>query len=271
VRSPRLVGGEVEPQQAPVGDSPSWVDGRPYVAEYYTYSDTDQMPRNIIIESDDGDLIAVMEADGNEALEMARIMAAALNGNACACAMRGATACSCHSAPEASEPVVTVGDLSNMRDEYGPGTVVDRTIAEAVSPAPETAVPAPAPEPALDRHLHPRRREAVMDAKTLFNDKVPQALAEHPEKAREINAVYFFKITGDGGGEWTVDLMSNPPSCKPGRGATPGCSVELIHDEFKAAIDNPPLAMTLYFEGKLHITGDPVLATKLGKLLSMGG
>jgi len=58
-----------------------------------------------------------------------------------------------------------------------------------------------------------------VDAKTLFNDKVPNVLAEHPEKAREINAVYFFKITGDGGGEWTVDLKSNPPTCKPGSGA----------------------------------------------------
>ena len=106
-------------------------------------------------------------------------------------------------------------------------------------------------------------------AQELFNTQVPEALAKHPEKAKEIGAVYLFKITGDGGGEWTVDLVGTPPSCKPGTGAAAQCTIEVAHDDFKAMLGNPALGMQLYFQGKLKVTGDPMLATKLQKLFSM--
>ena len=55
------------------------------------------------------------------------------------------------------------------------------------------------------------------NAQELFNVQVPEALSKFPDKAREIGAVYLFKITGDGGGTWTVDLTANPPVVHPGR------------------------------------------------------
>ena len=51
------------------------------------------------------------------------------------------------------------------------------------------------------------------DAQELFDTIVPEGLKQYPDKARELNAIYFFKITGEGGGEWTVDLVANPPTC----------------------------------------------------------
>ena len=53
------------------------------------------------------------------------------------------------------------------------------------------------------------------DAQDLFDNLVPQGLQQYPDKARELNAIYCVKITGDGGGEWTVDCTSNPPTCLP--------------------------------------------------------
>jgi hypothetical protein len=106
-------------------------------------------------------------------------------------------------------------------------------------------------------------------AKELFDDQVPQAIAKNPDKAKEIGAVYLFKITGDGGGEWTVDLASATPSCKPGAGAAAQCTIEVAHEDFKAMLGNPQLGMQLYFQGKLRVTGDPMLATKLQKLFTM--
>ena len=108
------------------------------------------------------------------------------------------------------------------------------------------------------------------DAQELFNEQVPKALAAHPDKAKEIGAVYLFKISGDGGGEWTVDLASATPSCKPGAEGTPQCTIEISHEDFKSMLGNPALGMQLYFQGKLRVTGDPMLATKLQKLFSMG-
>ena len=107
-------------------------------------------------------------------------------------------------------------------------------------------------------------------AQELFNTQVPDALSKHPDKAKEIGAIYLFKISGDDGGTWTVDLASNPPSCTPGEKGSPQCTIEVAHPDFKSMLANPALGMQLYFQGKLRVTGDPMLATKLQKIFSFG-
>jgi alkyl sulfatase BDS1-like metallo-beta-lactamase superfamily hydrolase len=112
---------------------------------------------------------------------------------------------------------------------------------------------------------------AVSTAKELFDQQVPKAIAANPAKAKEINAIYLFKITGDeNGGEWTVDLASEEPFCKPGVHGTANCTIEVAHSDFISMLSNPAAGMQLYFQGKLKVTGDPMLATKLQKLFSMG-
>ena len=54
------------------------------------------------------------------------------------------------------------------------------------------------------------------DAKELFDEQIPAALKAHPDKAKAVGAIYCFKISGDGGGDWTVDLASDPPACVRG-------------------------------------------------------
>ena len=112
---------------------------------------------------------------------------------------------------------------------------------------------------------------AVSNAQELFNDKVPAALSAHPDKAKEINAVFLFKISGDGGGEWTVDLKSAVPTCSAGASGTPNCTIEVAHSDFLTMLSNPAAGMQLYFSGKLKVQGDPMLATKLQKLFSLAG
>ncbi|MEK6608453.1 MAG: SCP2 sterol-binding domain-containing protein [Myxococcota bacterium] len=109
-----------------------------------------------------------------------------------------------------------------------------------------------------------------IDAATLFNEQVPKALVANAAKAREIGAVYCFKITGEGGGTWTVDLVSDPPTASKGETGKPQCTIEVAHEDFKSMLGNPSLGMQLYFQGKLKVTGDPMLATKLQKLFSLG-
>ena len=107
------------------------------------------------------------------------------------------------------------------------------------------------------------------NASELFNEQVPKAIAASPDKAKEIGAIYLFKITGDGGGEWTVDLASAEPFCKSGSHGSAQCTIEVDHGDFKSMLGNPQLGMQLYFQGKLKVTGDPMLATKLQKLFAM--
>ena len=55
--------------------------------------------------------------------------------------------------------------------------------------------------------------------KAFFDQKVPAVLATSPEKAKDVAAIYLFKISGADGGTWTVDLVSTPPTCVPGERA----------------------------------------------------
>ena len=106
--------------------------------------------------------------------------------------------------------------------------------------------------------------------KAFFDEKVPAVLAISPEKAKDVAAVYLFKISGPDGGTWTVDLVSTPPTAKPGALGAPQCTIEASDDDFRAMIDGGmQAAMTLFFSGKLKVTGDATLATKLSKLLQM--
>ena len=107
-------------------------------------------------------------------------------------------------------------------------------------------------------------------AKELFNEQVPKALAKSPDKAKEIGAVYCFKISGANGGTWTVDLAGNPPTCTTGESGTPQCTIEVADSDFEQMLGNPQLGMQLYFQGKLRVTGDPMLATRLQKLFTLG-
>ena len=107
------------------------------------------------------------------------------------------------------------------------------------------------------------------DAQQLFNEQVPAALAKHPERAREVDAVYCFKIEGDGGGTWTVDLSADPPTCKSEDNGSAQCTIEVAHDDFKTMLGDPQAGMQLYFQGKLQVTGDPMLATKLQQFFDL--
>lgn len=101
------------------------------------------------------------------------------------------------------------------------------------------------------------------DAQELFDKLMPEALQKHPEKAREVNAIYFFDITGPSGGKWTVDLTSDPPQVVKGDAGTSQCSVTVSDEDFQTMLTDPNAGMQLYFQGKLQVGGDPMLGMKL--------
>lgn len=110
----------------------------------------------------------------------------------------------------------------------------------------------------------------ALSVKEYFDKKVPAALAEHPDKAKDVAAVYLFKIAGADGGTWTVDLVSTPPTCRPGETGTPQCTIECTDEDLRNMISGGmQAAMSLFFSGKLKVSGDPTLATRLTKLLQM--
>src|ERR1700753_1333932 len=107
------------------------------------------------------------------------------------------------------------------------------------------------------------------DAQELFNKLVPAGLKKFPDKAREVNSLFCYKITGDGGGEWTAYLTANPPTCVPGDSGKAQCTITVSHDDFKTMLGDPNAGMQLFFQGKLQVSGDPMLAMKLQQLFEL--
>ncbi len=113
----------------------------------------------------------------------------------------------------------------------------------------------------------------IASAKDFFDDKVPAAVTANPDKAKEVNAIYLFKVSGDGGGVWTANLTANDggPWVKAGEQGKAGCTIEISNNDFVAMAKsgNPQFGMQLYFQGKLKVSGDPTLAMKLQKFFAI--
>lgn len=108
-----------------------------------------------------------------------------------------------------------------------------------------------------------------MDPKTLFDQKLPQAISQSPEKVKPLNAVFQFNLSGDEGGTWTLDAKSDPPTVAAGTTDSADCTIDMAAEDFKSMMQNPQMGMQLFFQGKLKIKGDPMLATKLQNILSL--
>jgi putative sterol carrier protein len=108
----------------------------------------------------------------------------------------------------------------------------------------------------------------AVDIKQLFNETLPAALSKNAEEAKTIGAKFQMNISGPTGGEWNVDVSSTGPACKPGTGDA-DCTIGISDEDFQRLVENPQAnGMQLFFAGKLKVTGNPLLAMKLQKLLS---
>ena len=107
--------------------------------------------------------------------------------------------------------------------------------------------------------------------KDFFDRRVPDALNKYPERAKEVAATFLFTIQGPDGGTWTADLVTSPPVCRPGAIGQAQCTIDVGDDDFRSMIDGgTQVAMQLFLSGRLKIGGDPMLISRLSRLLQMG-
>lgn len=105
----------------------------------------------------------------------------------------------------------------------------------------------------------------AVDIKKLFNDDLPAGLAKHADDAKTIGAKFQINITGEG--EWNIDASATGPSSKAGTGPA-DCTITIAAEDFQKLLENPSAGQQLFFQGKLKVSGNPMLALKLQKLLS---
>ncbi|XP_022112490.2 peroxisomal multifunctional enzyme type 2 [Pieris rapae] len=103
--------------------------------------------------------------------------------------------------------------------------------------------------------------------------KIQQGIKENPDKAKSVGAVFLYNITSNGKTvkQWTLDLKSaigvyqgEPKSCKADTALTVS-DEDMI--EIAAGTLSPQVA---YLKGKIKISGNIMLAQKLGPLLKSG-
>ena len=107
----------------------------------------------------------------------------------------------------------------------------------------------------------------MADAKTDFSEKIPNKIQADPEASKAIGAVFLFKISGDDGGTWTVNLKDDL-GVKEGEHGEPDVTLELSDEDWATISDDPQAAMNLFFQNKLKVSGNPMLATKLQQILA---
>lgn len=106
----------------------------------------------------------------------------------------------------------------------------------------------------------------MADAKTFFETTLADQLKAAPDKMKEVDAIFLFTITGDGGGTWTVNMKDELGVAEGDSGNT-DCQIECSTENWTAIQADPSSAMNLFFSGDLKVGGNPMLATKLTEIL----
>lgn len=110
---------------------------------------------------------------------------------------------------------------------------------------------------------------ADMTAKSILETEIPTLLQAKPELAKEINAIVHFNVTGDQGGQWTLDLTKPSGWVSSGLQGEPKMTVTVSDQDFVKIRQKQLNAQMAAMQGKLKFKPmDMGLAMKLGKLLS---
>ncbi len=107
------------------------------------------------------------------------------------------------------------------------------------------------------------------DAKTSFTRDIPERIAKNPERAKQLAAVFVFRITGEDGGIWTLNL--NDAEGGPGvvEGDTEGadCVLTMTHAIWEQISEQPGRAMHYFTSGSVDVAGNAMLAIKLPAII----
>lgn len=104
------------------------------------------------------------------------------------------------------------------------------------------------------------------DAKTSFTQDIPRSIEQDIDKAKAVDAVFLFKVNGEGGGVWTVN-MKDAPGVTEGDAGSAECIIELSTEDWKAMTEKPGTAMQFFMQGKIKLIGNALLATKLQSVI----
>ena len=85
-------------------------------------------------------------------------------------------------------------------------------------------------------------------------EAMPEAFV--PEAAKGVEVVFQYRITGEGGGDWSCEVKNQTCEIRPGVHETPTCTLLMEAADFLAMMSGSLPPMQAYTAGKLKIEGD---------------
>ena len=96
----------------------------------------------------------------------------------------------------------------------------------------------------------------------IFSDTLPGRL-EDSDKIEGLDAVYQFNISGDDGGQWTVDFTKDADYVSEGEADEADCVIDMKDSDFMDMWNGKLPGPQAFMMGKIKIQGDMGLAMKL--------
>jgi 3-hydroxyacyl-CoA dehydrogenase/3a,7a,12a-trihydroxy-5b-cholest-24-enoyl-CoA hydratase len=108
---------------------------------------------------------------------------------------------------------------------------------------------------------------AVPRSRAIFAE-INERIAAHPEWLEQVGAVFQFEIEGSEGGSYIVDLRHSPGAARPGHDLEADCHMTMAYEDFRAMLKGELKPEMAFLTGKLQVSGNLLLATKLGPLFA---
>ncbi len=103
----------------------------------------------------------------------------------------------------------------------------------------------------------------AINIQDLHNNVLPVRMATNATTAKSLGIKFQLFITGTGGGEWYVDCSDSGPNMMKGNPGGADSSITMSVEDFTRVYADWTLYDTLYFQGKVKISGKTILSAKL--------
>jgi putative sterol carrier protein len=97
-------------------------------------------------------------------------------------------------------------------------------------------------------------------------DKMPEAVA--PEKVNGVNATIQLQLTGEGAGDWILNIINGTISVRPGQASAPDLTLGMEASDYVALAHGQINPVNLFMAGKIKLQGDMGLAMKFPEMFN---
>jgi putative sterol carrier protein len=99
-------------------------------------------------------------------------------------------------------------------------------------------------------------------------EKMPEAF--RPEQAQNVNAVIQLELSGEGGGEWAIQIANGSISIQAGSVDAPTLTLKMAASDYIALSRGEANPMNMFMAGKIKLQGDMGLALKFQEMFDIG-